>query len=118
MPDYVQLAGKVIKAHSSQLTGISNQLWDTAEIRFQEWRSAHLLCEELENEGFTVERGVGGLPTAFRASFGSGGPVIGFLGEYDALPGLSQQHHPAGGIRQLSDSGTKNRPGPGACRAH
>lgn len=55
MPDYVQLAGKVIKAHSSQLTGISNQLWDTAEIRFQEWRSAHLLCKELENEGFTVE---------------------------------------------------------------
>ena len=91
MPDYVQLAGKAIKAHSSQLTSISNQLWDTAEIRFQEWRSAHLLCEELENEGFTVERGVGGLPTAFRASFGGGGPVIGFLGEYDALPGLSQQ---------------------------
>ena len=85
MSDYVQLARKAVKAHSSQLTSISNQLWDTAEIRFQEWRSAHLLCEELENEGFTVERGVGGLPMAFRASFGSGWLVIGFLGEYDAL---------------------------------
>ena len=55
MPDYVQLAEKAVKAHTSQLTSISNQLWDFAEIRFQEWRSAHLLCEELENEGFTVE---------------------------------------------------------------
>ncbi len=85
MPDYVQLAGKAIKVHSSQLTSISNQLWNAAGIRIQEWRSSHLLCEELENEGFMVERGVGGLPMAFRASFGSGWLVIGFLGEYDAL---------------------------------
>lgn len=90
MSEYAELSCNSIKAHSSQLTSISNQLWEFAEIRFQEWRSSDLLCEELENEGFLVERGVGGLPTAFRASFGTGGPVIGFLGEYDALPGLSQ----------------------------
>ena len=91
MNDYALHARDSIQAHSSQLTSVSDQLWELAEVRFQEWRSSDLLCEELVKEGFTIERGVGGLPTAFRASYGSGGPVIGFLGEYDALMGLSQE---------------------------
>lgn len=90
MSELTKLARSSVDSHAAQLTDISCRLWDLAEMRFQEWRSADLLCEELEKEGFQIERGVGGLPTAFRASFGSSGPVIGFLGEYDALPGLSQ----------------------------
>ncbi|SEI13976.1 aminobenzoyl-glutamate utilization protein B, partial [Halobacillus karajensis] len=61
------------------------------ETRFEEFRSAKLLCDALEEEGFTVERGVAGLKTGFIASFGEGSPVIGVLGEYDALAGLSQK---------------------------
>ncbi|OXM84068.1 amidohydrolase [Paenibacillus rigui] len=70
---------------------ISNQIWDYAETRFEEYRSAELLCKALEQEGFAVERGVGGMQTAFIASYGSGKPVVALLGEFDALSGLSQK---------------------------
>ena len=70
---------------------LSNKIWDFAEMRFQEFRSSELLIDALTREGFQVEQAVAGLPTAFVASFGSGGPIIGFLGEYDALAGLSQK---------------------------
>ena len=69
----------------------SDKIWAYAETRFQEFQSAELLCQILEREGFTVERGVGGIETAFIGSFGSGKPVVAFLGEFDALSGLSQQ---------------------------
>jgi aminobenzoyl-glutamate utilization protein B len=59
-----------------------------------EFKSSALLAEELERNGFKVERGVAGMPTAFIASWGSSKPVIGILGEYDALPGLSQKKVP------------------------
>ncbi len=67
---------------------ISMQLWDYSEIALEEKRSAALLEDYLEAEGFSVDRGVAGMPTAFVASWGEGRPVIGILAEYDALPGV------------------------------
>ncbi len=61
-----------------------------AELGYLEFKSSELLASHLESHGFTVERGVAGIPTAFVASYGSGSPVIGILAEYDALPGMSQ----------------------------
>jgi len=68
----------------------ARQIWQWAEPGYQETKSAALLSELLEQAGFDVQRGVAEIPTAFTASFGSGQPVIGILGEFDALPGLSQ----------------------------
>ena len=59
-----------------------------------EERSSKLLADELESHGFKVERGVAGMPTAFVASWGRGKPVIAVLGEFDALPGISQKKVP------------------------
>ena len=70
---------------------ISDSIWSFAELGMQEFRSAELLAQTLEAEGFIVERGVAGIPTCFVATWGSGKPVIGILGEYDALPMLSQK---------------------------
>jgi aminobenzoyl-glutamate utilization protein B len=68
----------------------AHQIWEWAELGYQETKSSNLLQELLRAEGFTIETGVAGIPTAFVASYGSGSPVIGVLAEYDALPGLSQ----------------------------
>ncbi len=70
---------------------ISDAIWKYAELGLQEFQSSKLLADTLEAEGFTVERGVAGMPTAFVATYGSGKPVIALLGEYDALPSLSQK---------------------------
>ncbi len=70
--------------------GIAQNLWDWAELGYQENRSSQLLQSTLATEGFTVEAGVAGIPTAFVASWGSGGPVIAVLAEFDALPGITQ----------------------------
>jgi aminobenzoyl-glutamate utilization protein B len=70
---------------------ISDVVWSYAELGMQEFRSSKLLADTLENAGFTVERGAAGMPTCFVASYGSGKPVIGILGEFDALPMLSQK---------------------------
>ena len=70
---------------------LSDLIWDAAEVRFEEHRSSHILAQALENEGFTTQWGLAGIDTAFRCTWGNGKPVIGFLGEYDALPNLSQQ---------------------------
>jgi aminobenzoyl-glutamate utilization protein B len=70
---------------------ISRQIWEFAETGLEETRSAALVADALVKEGFTVQRGVAGMPTAFVATAGSGSPVVGVLVEYDALPGLSQK---------------------------
>ncbi len=70
---------------------ISDTIWEYAELGMQEFKSSKLLADMLEEEGFTVERGAAGMPTCFVASYGSGKPVIGILGEFDALPMLSQK---------------------------
>ena len=77
-----------------EYAGISKQIWNFAELGYMEEKSSLLLQEQLKKEGFTVQAGIAGIPTAFVASFGEGKPVIGILGEYDALPGLAQQAVP------------------------
>jgi aminobenzoyl-glutamate utilization protein B len=69
---------------------LATQVWETPELALEEKRSSKVLAEALQKEGFKVSWGAGGLPTAFVASAGSGAPVVGWLAEYDALPGLSQ----------------------------
>ncbi|QIP12589.1 amidohydrolase [Spirosoma aureum] len=73
---------------------ISKQIWTFAELGYQEEKSSALLEEQLKKEGFDVQTGVAGIPTAFVATYGSGKPVIGILGEYDALPGLATEAKP------------------------
>jgi aminobenzoyl-glutamate utilization protein B len=85
---------KWIDDNQAVFTGISDQIWAAAEIKFQERRSAAVLADALEKAGFTLQRGVADMPTAFIASYGAGKPVIAILGEYDALPGLSQDRVP------------------------
>jgi aminobenzoyl-glutamate utilization protein B len=70
------------------------QIWDLAEMGYLEEQSSSLLQETLSNEGFTIKKGVANIPTAFIAEYGSGLPIIAILGEFDALPGLSQQAIP------------------------
>lgn len=73
------------------LLSLSDQIFDFAEIDFHEFKSAALYEKILKEEGFRVEMGIDSMPTAFKASYGEGNPVIGFLAEYDALPDLSQK---------------------------
>ena len=80
---------------SEKLTQTAAQIWEFAEIAMEEYKSSKLLAQLLEDQGFKVEFGIGGLPVAFVAEYGEGHPVIGILGEFDALPGLSQK---AGGV--------------------
>ena len=70
---------------------VSSQIWEFSEPALQETKSASLMAEILEKEGFRLTRNVGGMQTAFVATIGSGPPVVGILAEYDALPGLSQR---------------------------
>ena len=79
-----------IEDHGNLYTEISDRIWDYAETAFEEFRSADCICQALETQGFDVKRGIGSIATAFSASYGKGGPVIGILGEFDALSGLSQ----------------------------
>jgi aminobenzoyl-glutamate utilization protein B len=83
-----------IDNQSGQLIELSDQIWAFAETALREYQSSALLADYAEAQGFEVTRGVAGLPTAFTARFGSGKPVIGIMGEYDALPGISQQATP------------------------
>ncbi len=80
-----------VDRHAADLTGLSDQIWEFAETALRETRSSKLLADYAEKQGFTVTRNIAGMPTAFIATFGSGKPVIGIMGEYDALPGVSQK---------------------------
>src|ERR1035438_1326428 len=73
---------------------ISRKIWEFAELGFKENQSAALLASELRAAGFSVVDNVAGMPPAFTATCGHGTPVIGIMGEYDALPGLSQDDTP------------------------
>jgi aminobenzoyl-glutamate utilization protein B len=83
-----------IARNAAELNALSDEIWRYAETALKETRSSKALAEWAEAKGFRVTRGVGGLPTAFVAEFGSGKPVIGIMGEYDALPGISQKAQP------------------------
>jgi aminobenzoyl-glutamate utilization protein B len=80
-----------IDRHKAEIISLSDQVWGFAETALLETRSSKALADYAEEQGFAVKRGVAGLPTAFVASYGEGRPIIGVLGEYDALPGLSQK---------------------------
>jgi aminobenzoyl-glutamate utilization protein B len=80
--------------HAAEMISISDKIWAAEETAFNEVQSSKLLADYAEANGFTVERGVAEIPTAFVATYGSGSPVIGILGEFDALPGLSQNKVP------------------------
>jgi aminobenzoyl-glutamate utilization protein B len=80
-----------IAAKAEKLCAVSEQIWEFAELRFQEKQSAALLADVLEEEGFHVQRDIAGIETAFIANFGTGKPIISFLGEFDALSDLSQE---------------------------
>ena len=89
-----QRAVNEIDAQRAALIDLSDQVWRFAETALKETKSAKVLADYAEQEGFRVTRGVAALPTAFVAEFGSGRPVIGIMGEYDALPGISQKAQP------------------------
>ena len=78
----------------AELTELSDKIWSYEEIAFQEEKSAEALAKYAELQGFKVTRGVADIPTAFVAEYGSGAPIIGIMGEFDALPGLSQNKVP------------------------
>jgi aminobenzoyl-glutamate utilization protein B len=80
-----------IESKRSAYAEVAKQIWAFAEVGYQEQKSSALLQQKLRDAGFTVRAPVADIPTAFVASYGSGKPVIGVIGEYDALPGLSQQ---------------------------
>jgi aminobenzoyl-glutamate utilization protein B len=80
-----------VERQAQSLTKLSDQIWEFAETALREHRSSKLLADYAESQGFAVTRGVSGMPTAFIATFGSGRPIIGIMGEYDALPGVSQK---------------------------
>ncbi len=83
-----------VEKHNASLIAISDSIWALAETAFEENESSRILADYAEANGFKVERGVAGMPTAFVATYGSGKPVISVLGEFDALPGISQKAMP------------------------
>ena len=85
------IAMEKIESQREMLNELSYKIWAKPEVGYLEYEACKLSSEALKAAGFEVEVGVFGVPTAIRASFGSGHPVIGLLGEYDALPGMSQK---------------------------
>jgi aminobenzoyl-glutamate utilization protein B len=83
-----------VDRHAADLVDLSDRIWAYAETALREHKSAAALADYAEQQGFKVERGVAGMPTAFVATYGAGKPVIGIMGEYDALPGISQKASP------------------------
>jgi aminobenzoyl-glutamate utilization protein B len=83
-----------IDRRGAEMAKLSLQVWEFAETALRESHSSAVLADYAESQGFRVTRGVGGLPTAFTAEFGSGKPIIGIMGEYDALPGISNKALP------------------------
>ncbi len=81
----------VVEAKRDGFFALSDRIWDMPETNYEEYRSAEEHARQLDVEGFRVERGIAGLPTAVMGEAGEGGPVIAILGEFDALPGMSQE---------------------------
>ena len=92
-----------INNHKDNFEDVAIKIWEFAELGYQEIKSSNKLAKSLENEGFKIEKGVAGIPTAFIAEFNNGGPVIGILGEFDALPGLAQTNSP---FKEVIDNST------------
>jgi len=95
-------AAASIEKHQPELINLSDQIWALAETALKENKSSKLLADYAEQQGFKVERGVAGMPTAFVATYGEGKPIIGILGEFDALPGISQKASP---VKEVYEAG-------------
>ncbi len=80
-----------VDKHAQELTAMSDEIWAHAETALREYKSSEILSDYAALQGFEVQKGIAGMPTAFIASYGSGRPIIGILGEFDALPGISQK---------------------------
>ena len=89
----IQTVKDLVASQADAAVALATEIWNYAELSYEEVRSAAALMEALKKEGFAIEEGIAGIPTAFTATFqnGSGKPVVGFLAEYDALAGLSQK---------------------------
>lgn len=87
----LEFIDKVIEENRELYIDLSAKIWSCAELPYAEFNSSKLLWDRLEEEGFSIQKGVANIPTAFTATYGSGKPVVGFLGEYDALDILSQK---------------------------
>ena len=83
-----------IKKHQSTFENVAMDIWDLAEVGYQEYKSSEILINVLKKNGFKITTGVADIPTAFIAEYSNGGPIIGILGEYDALPGVMQTSSP------------------------
>ena len=86
-----KMALDLVAKQRSDLITLSDRVWELAETALREEQSAKVLADYAQAKGFTVQRGVAGMPTAFAATYGQGRPVIAIMGEYDALPGISQK---------------------------
>ena len=94
-PDNTATILSGLDARAAHYADVAHQIWGFAEVGYQEFKSSALLQRELTAAGFTLTAGIAGMPTAFTAEYGSGKPVIAIIGEFDALPGLSQDASPA-----------------------
>lgn len=83
-----------VEAQQERTERVAQRIWEFAELGYLETRSSGLLVDELQREGFSIRQGVAEIPTAFVAEWGKGGPVIGLLAEFDALPGINQSSAP------------------------
>jgi len=83
-----------VDKHQQELISVSDKIWAYAETALRENKSSKELADYAEAQGFRLKRGVAGMPTAFTAEYGSGKPIIGIMGEFDALPGISQKAQP------------------------
>ncbi len=89
--DIIGIVNGSVEKRTTALARLSDEIWGYAETGFEEMKSASALSAALEAEGFSVERGIAGMGTAFVASYGSGAPIVALLGEYDSLPAMSQR---------------------------
>jgi aminobenzoyl-glutamate utilization protein B len=89
-----KIALEWVNENEKKLVDIHQEIWELAEVGLQEIKTAKKLTDILEEKGFKVEKGVAGMPSAFVASYGEGRPVIGIMGELDALPGISNKPVP------------------------
>ena len=93
----------IIDSKKNSFEEIALDIWNYAELGYLETKSSNLLASELEENGFIIQKGVAGIPTSFIAEFNNGGPIIGILGEFDALPGLAQTNSP---FKEVADNET------------
>ena len=96
---------ETIDKKADEICGISDAIWDNPETSYEEYEAARILTEKLEENGFEVTRNYKGIPTAFKATFGSTAPSLGVLAEYDALSGMSQ----VGGLAEMKEAEGMNK---------